>query len=223
MPTDSSWLQWQLIDSAFPAGAFAHSSGLEAAVQLGMVNDTEALTNFVRTSLRQSAAFAVPFALAVRKDVGRFAELNDLHDAMLTNDVANRASRAQGKALIMAASEIWPGAGLGAMRAALRSSDVKGHLCVCFGLLASALPLEAREAAETFLFIQARGVLSAAVRLAVLGTLEAQRLQASLTADYQQAVELALNTPVEQAAQTAPLIDLLQAQHDRLYSRLFLS
>lgn len=29
MPSD--WIAWQLCDSAFPAGAFAHSGGLEAA------------------------------------------------------------------------------------------------------------------------------------------------------------------------------------------------
>lgn len=33
--SDSDWLVWQLLDSGLPTGGFAHSCGLEAAMQLG--------------------------------------------------------------------------------------------------------------------------------------------------------------------------------------------
>jgi urease accessory protein len=37
---DEDWLLWQLADSAFPTGGFAHSGGLEAAWQHGEIRNS---------------------------------------------------------------------------------------------------------------------------------------------------------------------------------------
>src|ERR1700759_4456010 len=44
---------WQLTDSSFPTGGFAHSSGLEAALQHGQIRGRTDLQSFVETSLDQ--------------------------------------------------------------------------------------------------------------------------------------------------------------------------
>ncbi|HZH77778.1 MAG TPA: urease accessory protein UreF, partial [Archangium sp.] len=46
-----AWRVLQLADSAFPTGGFAHSGGLEAAVQQGEVRGREGLERFVRELL----------------------------------------------------------------------------------------------------------------------------------------------------------------------------
>ncbi|MDB5296990.1 MAG: putative urease accessory protein UreF, partial [Phycisphaerales bacterium] len=45
-PADTAaadWLLWQLVDSAFPTGGFAHSGGVEAAWQHGRLRDGDGL------------------------------------------------------------------------------------------------------------------------------------------------------------------------------------
>jgi urease accessory protein len=66
-----------------------------------------------------------------------------------------------------------------------------------------------------FLFLFLRSILGSAVRLGIVGPLEAQRI---LT-------RIRIETPIADAipVQTAPVLDLLQATQDRLYSRLFQS
>ncbi|XLR29749.1 hypothetical protein S83_057649 [Arachis hypogaea] len=39
----SQWSQWQLLDSLLPTGGFAHSFGLEAAVQSNLVSNPDEL------------------------------------------------------------------------------------------------------------------------------------------------------------------------------------
>jgi urease accessory protein UreF len=74
-----------------------------------------------------------------------------------------------------------------------------------------------------YLFQAARGVLSAAVRLGVVGPLEAQALLAAARRTGDEVSAATAGRRPEQAAATSPLLDLWQAHQDRLYSRLFRS
>ena len=47
----NDWLIWQMVDTAFPSGGFAHSAGLEAAVQWGELQPAGRLDLFLRESL----------------------------------------------------------------------------------------------------------------------------------------------------------------------------
>jgi urease accessory protein len=68
-----------------------------------------------------------------------------------------------------------------------------------------------------------RSVLSAAVRLGVIGGFEAQRLQYACGQRLEEIANRCAALSIDDVAQTAPIVDLLQAGHDRLYSRLFQS
>ena len=61
----SDWLTWQVVDSAFPTGAFAHSGGLEAAWQQGEVKDLDALRAFLDASVQQAGYASLPLVKQV--------------------------------------------------------------------------------------------------------------------------------------------------------------
>ena len=104
-PTSSSCdpIVWQLIDSAFPAGAFAHSGGLEAARHWKLIETPDDLCEFLRHSLVQIGRSTLPFISESYHDLDRFQVLDAEYDAFLTNHVAKRASRSQGRAFLTAA------------------------------------------------------------------------------------------------------------------------
>ena len=63
----SEWLIWQLADSAFPAGSFAHSCGLEAAWQAGEVRDVDGLRQFVREVIWQAGRGSLPLLTSAHR------------------------------------------------------------------------------------------------------------------------------------------------------------
>lgn len=217
------WLFWQLLDSAFPTGGFAHSGGLEAAWQHGMIRGGDDLLPFVRAALTQCSAGLAPLVCAVATDAALFDEVDAYCEAALSNHVARRASRAQGRAMLATAATTFESTPLTDIADRVRKDRLPGHLPPVFGRVAGEMGVAVLPAASAFLFMTARGMLSAAVRLGVVGPLEGQRLQAAVATDADRLAQNAVDRPWRQITQTTPMLDLLQATQDRLYSRLFQS
>jgi urease accessory protein len=217
----SAMTVWQLVDSAFPSGSFAHSLGLEAAYQAGEVCTDEALRQFVTDSLWQTGHAALPLVTAAHRDPRRLEELDAVCDAFLTNAIANRASRVQGRAMSAACVRIWPSDGLAAFDARARRSFA--HQGPVTGAALRLLDVPLGTAQQMTLFVAARSVLAAAVRLGLVGPYRAQQLQHGCAADIGAVLRRCASLDESQLAQSAPLIDVLQSSHDRLYSRLFQS
>jgi urease accessory protein len=216
-------LVWQLIDSAFPSGGFAHSAGLEAAAQHGHVADSAGVLAFAKQSLAQSGRGALPIVTAAHRCVDDIAELDELCDAFLSNPVANRASRAQGRALLTSVARAFPDLTTAPLELGLRATDSGGHYAPMFGGIFNLLQVNLIDTQRAFLFIASRGVSSAAIRLGIIGAYEAQTIQAELSAHIDAVIHDCGTVAPHDIAQTAPLIDLFQSTHDRLYSRLFQS
>ncbi|EFJ26720.1 hypothetical protein SELMODRAFT_96579 [Selaginella moellendorffii] len=222
----SDWVVWQLVDSFFPTGGFAHSYGLEAAVQAGLVSDSKSLDTFIKSTLENSGSLLLPFVSASFKlpDVAGWIELDRLLNATLSNHVARRASSSQGSALLRTAATVYPDlAELGELRGVVRAGRASGHHAGVFGIVCGLLKLDALTCQRAYLYLTLRDVLSAATRLNLVGPLQAAAMQQSLRGFGEAVVRKCADRGVEDACQVSPLLDTAQACHDHLFSRLFCS
>ncbi|MGN6554770.1 MAG: urease accessory protein UreF [Verrucomicrobiota bacterium] len=227
VPRLSDFTLWQLVDSAFPTGGFAHSAGLEAAWQHGEVRNRTELLSFLETSLAQLGRAALPFVTAAWDAPERLLEWDELCDVFTTNHVANRASRLQGKAFLMAVERIFVERGVQADGdSALKRPEGRApfaHFGPVFGASLRALGMDRPTASRMFFFNHLRGLIAAAVRLNIVGPMEAQGLQHGLSSKAEEIFKNCEALTLDYLAQTAPLLDLWQGAQDRLYSRLFQS
>jgi urease accessory protein len=239
------WLLWQLVDSAFPTGGYAQSGGLEAAWHHGEVRDAGQLASFIQAALQQIGHSSVPFVTAAYAAPEQLPELDEYCDAFTTNHVANRASRLQGRAFLCAAARIFapgenssqlntaypngqPDAGHGEHgpaenRRTFPPMPVFGHFPPVFGATTQALGLSRSTVIRLFFFNHLRSLLAAAVRLNIVGPMEGQRLQHRLAPWVEEVLQDCAFLDLEDLCQTAPLLDLWQGTHGRLYARLFQS
>ncbi|KAI9595604.1 hypothetical protein BDF19DRAFT_496008 [Syncephalis fuscata] len=181
----------------------------------------------------------------------RLIELDDRCDACLTTTVARKSSQTQGRALMTAYVRCFsdttprhadgPKAGqrllLHAEQVAsqflnaVRLGHVFGHLSITFGLSCAAMGVQLDRTRHLFLFLYTRNLFSSAVRLNLVGPYRAQRLLYQLSLKATKAIQKHMHqaqgasaageSAVTATAQIAPLLDLFQGAHDRLYSRLF--
>jgi len=219
-----------LVDSAFPSGGFAHSGGLEAAVQAGLYRGQDGVSEYARESLRQAASFSVPFLRrAYRGDL--CAADAEFQACVAGNGVARSASLSQGKEFLLAACEAFGeespeiGSILASLRARIGRGEIAGHWVVIVGFVGAQLDLTLEDVEQLFMFLVLRGILSAAVRLGEIGTFESQRILFRLLSrgDIEEALIAEHWRDTGDAAQTNPIIDTIQAGHLNLYSRLFRS
>jgi urease accessory protein len=212
------WLTFQLADSTFPSGGFAHSGGLEAALHAGAI---ESFPRWLGDALWQAGHTALPFVGAAHDAPQRLAELDDAYDAALRNPVLNAASRSQGRGHLDACLRSLGGHELASLRERARSGPQ--HLAPVFGASLAVLGVDRESAIAVYLHGVARGLLSAAVRLAVVGPIEAQRLQADAAPLMDDVVRRCAHLDPAEQTQVAPLQDLLAGGHDRLSARSFAS
>jgi urease accessory protein len=220
------WRLLQIADSSFPTGGFAHSSGLEAAVSLGVVQNGDALDAFVRAFLWNAGQGSLPFVAAAYDDPARVWHLDAEADALLVNHVANRASRVQGRTFVATCQRVFGGPDLGALAelaARARAPDVAAHVAPLFGAALAWLAVDRIEALSLFVYFALRGVTSAAVRLGAIGPLEAQRLVSRLGGAMDAVVASCGDLPTTAAATVAPVLEVVSACHDHLPARLFQS
>ncbi|ORY04842.1 urease accessory protein UreF, partial [Basidiobolus meristosporus CBS 931.73] len=229
------WLLWMMADSALPTGGFVASSGLEASVQAGYVHNEETLLKFISSSVHNYALSTLPFVTKAYEisqsestddeKVEQLIKLDDFYEASTSNAITKRASKAQGTAMLMLLSKSFGQLSKSVvgtkLKLQVRLGRIGGHLPVCFGMACQHLNVSLSNTQELFLFLFVRAIISAAVRLNLVGPYYAQTLLAQCQEFTEEAWKLGRDVQPEDAAQSSPLLDIIQGTHDHLYSRIF--
>ncbi len=217
------------LSPAFPVGAYTYSSGIEHAVEAGLVSDPESLFDWVGSMLRNGPGridadfFRDAYAAVRDDDEEGLAAVVEMADAMRGTRELALESAAQGDAFLSAVRAAWPEPRLDAFAALLSALARKPAYAVAVGVAAAVHAVPLREALTAFLHAVAANLVSAGLRLIPLGQTDGQRVTARLEPVVVQAAEAALRRARADIGAAAAMVDWTSMQHETQYTRLFRS
>ena len=218
----------RFIDSFFPSGGYAYSSGLEAAVQGGRVQNGAELSRYVEDLMRSGLGRREAVAVGLSHDAVTLGILDmalnvdgDL-EAMKMGQESRLASRQMGRQVVrIAAEQVNACAVLQQFHKKLEAGHTPGHLPVSMGLILGACGWPRQESIAAYLYQAAVGLVSAAMKLLPIGQRESQRL---LDAWIPIMLEISRQgVETDQLSSWTPVQDIYAMRHSRLESRLFRS
>jgi len=218
----------RFVDSFFPSGGFAFSSGLEAAVKDGSVCDGRELARYVEDLLVHSISRREATAVAVAHQAGTEGKLEPALmvdrelDSLKIGRESRLASRQMGRQVIrVAADQLLDSRLLREFHRAIEEERTPGHLPVSIGMTLAACGWSRQDTVGAYLYQTAQGFVSAAMKMLPIGQQEGQQLLvrlAPLLADLSRMAK-----PHEALVSWAPVHDIYAMRHARLESRLFRS
>lgn len=220
------------LSPSFPVGAYAYSHGLEAAVALGAIKGEVDLEAWLRVLIGHGsigndlALLSVAFRATAAHDWPGLADTAALALALQPSAERHLETAQQGASFMAAIMAAWRTETIGAAQAvALRASpdgrEIAYPIAIAIAAAAHAMPLDATLHAYAIAVVA--NLVSASIRLGVLGQTAGQRLQARLQARLAEAALRAETAMLDDLANSAFAADLASLQHETLHTRIFRS
>ncbi len=214
------------LSPAFPVGSFAYSHGLEWVAEAGDIVDAPTLNAWLIDLLNFGAprTDAMLFACAFRAArSSHWTGLDEIH--ALAVALAGSAERrletcAQGGAFLSAMRAAWP---CGALARLPADGEDPVAYPVAVGVAAAGHGLSLEASLQAFALSLFANLVSAAVRLGVIGQTDGQKALAGILPDVRRLALEAARAGLDDLGGCAFRSDIAAIRHETQYSRLFRS
>jgi len=234
----SPMLLFQLIDSSVPTGAFAHSNTIEVAHQLKLVKKCN-LKHYIWDVLVNTLSSTIPFliqSLELFQNVSskefdtsavirKWLKLDSMLSATMTAQVTRRASIVQGTGMLRSFISSFPNIApnLKLLKRCIIQNTIKcksenGHTVTVFGAVCGLLGVsDIIVVLDMLIYMTIRDMVSAAVRLNLIGPLEGCSYTNSISNKGKELALIIINENgtnfgnLDSAHQVAPIVEVVSS------------
>jgi urease accessory protein len=219
----------QFTDGLFPAGAYAHSFGMEFCVQSGEVCDAMGVEAFLCAYLEGCAGPTDAVALlcarraAADKNLASCLALDEMLDAVKMPSELRDASRQMGRQTLRVATHLPCHPFLEELGKAVANESAPGHHAIVFGTIGGILGWDPLDMASAYLYSTSAALVGAALRLLPLGQLTGQRIVWNVKPIIAALAEEAQRKNERDMWSFVPGLEIASMRHALLDARLFRS
>jgi len=220
-------LAW--LSPSFPIGAFSYSHGLEAAVENGAVHNRATLQRWIAAVLEHGGGridgdiLRDAHRAAAADDVGALAAVNRRGLAYRATAELALETTAQGEAFLVTCRAAWCEPFLDRWAATLGASNETVCYAAAVGAATARAGIAVGCALTAYLEAMAANLVSAGLRLGLIGQTDGQRILAAFEPVVIEAVLAAMSRDPADFGAAAFAVDLASMVHETQYTRLFRS
>ncbi|WEK21723.1 MAG: urease accessory protein UreF [Candidatus Pedobacter colombiensis] len=218
-----------LADPTLPIGGYSHSNGLESYIQNGKVNSIASAKLFVENmltyNLKYNDASFVKLAYEATEadDIQEIIKLDQECTALKSPREIRQASQKLGLRLIKIFRRQVEFKIVKEYEKAILDNVATIHYCIAFGMYGQLLGIPIQETLFAFYYNAAIGMITNSVKLVPLGQLDGQDILFQLQPVITQLTKETAFINRELVGLCNIAFDIRCMQHERLYSRLYMS
>jgi urease accessory protein len=229
LPRSQLWRVLSWFSPSFPVGAFSYSHGLESAAATGAVHDRGTLQGWITTVVTRGSG---RIDADILRDTHRAAVAGDMDALTAANrrGVAFRGTAetaleatAQGEAFLSTCRAAWPEPLLDRWAELLGQSNEVPCLAAAVGVATGRASVPLEHALTGYVHAIATNLVSAGLRLGIVGQTDGQRIIAALDPVIDKAVVAALSRDPASFGTATFAVDLASMMHETQYTRIFRS
>lgn len=219
------FLLLHISDSAFPTGAFAYSSGLEALAEFGFIKSESELADYLFEVMKQAISFDVPFLNSLCTSIDNeqaLCQIVKTYDATFVSGEMLGGSLNLGKNWLRLLRDVLQeNEAISFITHTFNKYRLPKHLLMVMAISLKIIGFTQEQIVLFHLNSIIRDQVSAAIRLGIVGPMQGHALQKVIYSELSEKFQIDYKSTYENASKSGIMTDLAQILHNCVYSKLF--
>lgn len=212
----------QSLDALFPIGSYTLSNGMETYVQKNIVCDMNDLEKHMKSYLYMLTFNDLAFA-AKAYEGHDIKQLDALCSALKAPREMREGSMKQCIRFLKLHTQLDDYPLLVRYKKCIESAECDGHYCIAMGIFIREIGIDISDALELYCYSILSSMANHAVKLVPLRQLDGQKALFAAEKAIPDAVSRAVTVGMEDIGASGCGFDIRSMQHEKLYSRLYIS